>query len=455
MFVRPTGIVPGYAHFADDKEIYRRGWHDVWRSYRYRRYGYHWDDFRRGVYTYFHGEYERDAPDSPVQSTRLEQTFKITKTTRPTFEEQHLIDDGAIELPVTINENTGVMTENIIHRYQDGLVEIIRRREATITGFEGIAVARTCKQLMDEVSDAVYGGNTFVFDDRDKAANGHRWDERQVKEFNGLRYKIPGLPDKHGHPPSRRQIDNAIVGLFGKSSFQSTFNSENPFLRFCYEAGPEDVARLTKIKFQGHFKTALHHTGDDVPIGLARLLPMYSTILKHCGYLWSLTLNVGSSECGLCMGSYAGWPGSTSMRWEVDPALGDYLQFDNAEGENGKSEEAKIDNAVRKIVQALPQLKHLQLGDYKKPDEVEGDLKWGKAVRWMDVVNNRPNRFGQMLRGLATEVPDNGNRDKHYESNRGGLPPRKQYNPRGGAGGGSGRGRGSRGRGRGRGRGGY
>ena len=40
---------------------------------------------------------------------------------------------------------------------------------------------------------------------------------------------------------------------------------------------------------------------------------------------------------------------------------------DGAEGQEGKSDEEKIDNAVKKVIEGLPGLTHLQLGDYKSP----------------------------------------------------------------------------------------
>lgn len=62
---------------------------------------------------------------------------------------------------------------------------------------------------------------------------------------------------------------------------------------------------------------------------------------------------------------------------------------DDAEGEEGKSDEEKIDNAVKKVVEGLPGLTHLQLGDYKSPGIGADDLKWGKSVCWLEFVKGR------------------------------------------------------------------
>jgi hypothetical protein len=59
---------------------------------------------------------------------------------------------------------------------------------------------------------------------------------------------------------------------------------------------------------------------------------------------------------------------------------------DDAEG---KPDEEKIDNAVKKAVEGLPGLTNLQLGDYKSPGIGADDLKWGKLACWMEFVKGR------------------------------------------------------------------
>lgn len=204
MFVRPTGIVPGYTNITGTNEIWR-GRRMAPGIYRYnmRLYGHHWDDLRRSSYK--EDGYESGSPRCLKILPSTNQTFNVAKTTKPTIEARRLIDAGATEFPSTIDAETEVETKTFIRKYQDSLVEVIRQKQVAITGFQGIAVDRTCNQLNEEISDAIYRGNTFVFDERARSATPGSWDERQLKQINGLRYKIPGLPDRNGNQPSEKQ----------------------------------------------------------------------------------------------------------------------------------------------------------------------------------------------------------------------------------------------------------
>jgi hypothetical protein len=59
---------------------------------------------------------------------------------------------------------------------------------------------------------------------------------------------------------------------------------------------------------------------------------------------------------------------------------------DDAPGYRGKSDEEKLDWIVGRVVGELKGLKHLQLGNYKDEKIPSMDVRWGKAVRWMEVV---------------------------------------------------------------------
>jgi hypothetical protein len=267
-----------------------------------------------------------------------------------------------------------------------------------VVGFAGIAVARTCKQIKEEASEVLYGSNYFVFDTRGRAM--HLWEmgERGIKEFNGLRWKIPGLPNKHGILPSQRQTSKAISHLFNKKSYQPTFSFEDPFLRFCRQVGRQNISRMKRVKIEGHLKIGgFRSIEGESPIGLARLLPIYVVVLRDvCKDLRSLTLHMGHGENSLYMGN-----GRYSSYWQSGTGL--QVEEDDVQGEEGKSDEEKIDNAVRKVAEGLPGLQHLQLGDYKAPGVGEHDLKWGKSVRWMDFVKERGGNLEQGTVGSNLE----------------------------------------------------
>ena len=126
------------------------------------------------------------------------------------------------------------------------------------------------------------------------------------------------------------------------------------------------------MKFDGHFKTFLREEGMDMPIGLARMLPIYTTILTRCEHLRSLNLHVGPSENGLFMGK----------------------NFGNSEftHESGVG---------------------------------EGDLTWGKSVRWIETMNNRPDKFGQLQRGLVAGLQEIERRNGQAKKTGSVLPRRK------------------------------
>lgn len=195
---------------------------------------------------------------------------------------------------------------------------------------------------------------------------------------------------------------------------QNTFlPRHDPLLCFLHKIGPENASKVLRITIEGDF-TPLRPFGLPNPtnpspgIGFAGILSMHTLVLNIvCPNLRSLTLHMA---------------GGTSTKrahlWGYDVDQG-----------SGKTNEQKLDETVGKVVEGLPNLQHLQLGNYKFgqhtffsgagdpfsggsivisglnslvlmfPDVVNphdqipnGPDEWSKSVRWMGTVAERPEK---------------------------------------------------------------
>ncbi|PMD33068.1 hypothetical protein L207DRAFT_535765 [Hyaloscypha variabilis F] len=328
---------------------------------------------------------------APSRWTRL--AFQTTWTTLPTTaQQQQLLDEGETELPSTIDSKTGEEMKNVILQHNDDFIEIIHRGDVAIIGFDSIAAMRTNKQMHEEMADILYGGNTFIFDTRGNAGTPSQWTEKQHSEFESLRHRIPGLEDQDGRLPTQRQITRSLERIFDTSSY--------------------------------------------VPQVMQVYTPVLKEIYKN---LRSLTFHIGYDDECVNMTKVASYGASFQVLAEDDDVRGD----------EGKSDEEKLDRIVGRVVKTLPGLQHLQLGDYKTVPIPVQDVKWGKSARWMEIVRQRGEGAdvegeyaGLDLAEVKEEARENGSGNRRSEHQRG----------RGGRGG-SFRGRGGgRGRANGRGR---
>lgn len=115
------------------------------------------------------------------------------------------------------------------------------------------------------------------------------------------------------------------------------------------------------------------------------MLPILTPVLKHaCHNLRSITLHMGYSETPVMMG-YQNW---------IDPRDPFPLtENDDVPGDQGKTTEQKIYDAVGALVEALPGLQELQLGDYKQAEIPHHDLQREEARKWMKIVKERLERL--------------------------------------------------------------
>ncbi|KAL2064455.1 hypothetical protein VTL71DRAFT_4949 [Oculimacula yallundae] len=131
------------------------------------------------------------------------------------------------------------------------------------------------------------------------------------------------------------------------------------------------------IKIEGHFRTT--HRSSPSPVGLVRLLPIYTTVLNSvCLDMRSLSIHMGTETRFLFMGRGV-CPSKSSDS---------FLEMRDGGITGARTDDDLIDKSVERLVHGLPTLTMLQLGDYKtsRPGR---DMKWGKARRWVQFVEKR------------------------------------------------------------------
>jgi hypothetical protein len=193
---RPVGIVPSVLNCQRSSLYWQRGdIHSpgVWRFYNWKYYAYQWDEDRKSLF-------ENCNPPASM----WEQDVELHWTSKPTAEQKQLIAYGATELPVTINKETGTVTEHLIYQRQNAPTEILNPKHFVITGIRGISTMRTCKKFSNEVAEVIYSENRYIFDTRLSAAMPSSLEERDLKKFESIRHQLPGLRDKHGRPRSKQ-----------------------------------------------------------------------------------------------------------------------------------------------------------------------------------------------------------------------------------------------------------
>ncbi|KAG4433847.1 hypothetical protein IFR05_010665 [Cadophora sp. M221] len=240
----------------------------------------------------------------------------------------------------------------------------------------------TCKQVGLEVAEVLYGENVFLFDTRREGKAFPRPAGHDLTDFKAS--DIPGLTREAGMDQTEHQISLAIQYIFDKSRLQPKYVQEYPFMLFFNKISPTNAAHLNKIIIKGYFKVP-ELANIKEPIGLARILPIYATILSRvCPNLRALTLHMGTdtrprSMCG------------ERYRYEhqLDGELDELERFDRIDNSITQTDDEMIDDAVKHLIQSLPSLAELKLGNYKSTSISRGDMRWGKSVRWIEMVEAR------------------------------------------------------------------
>jgi hypothetical protein len=235
------------------------------------------------------------------------------------------------------------------------------RAGGDISGFTNIPLLRTCKQTGVEGSKVLYGENNFVFD----IEGYHTW-----KAFENEPERIPGIPDQDGNLPTEEQISLAINQIFDRSLRHPRFIWYDPLIHFLTKIGRDNAALLKRIKVKGIFRTT-----EANELGFCEIFPIYTLVLNQaCTNLRKITLHLGSEK---------------QFLWQ------------NLQGETGKTDEELIDDTMKALIEGLPDLQQLVLGDYEIPCTDDGQpvwdapsLKpsvdeWGSLRKWAKIVDNR------------------------------------------------------------------
>ena len=326
------------------------------RSVKCREYGYQWEYQRQTR--------RNEQGDLPTRDGRSRQVL-VAWTADPTPEEQALIENGAWTNPQSFCASDEVRSY-IDHRH-GGKIEIIHQQNQRFSGLTGVRFLQTCKKIAEEGTEILYATNKFVFN----TAGVHLRDS-----LHEMPHRIPGLPNADGRPPTSRQINKSIDKIFDTACFHPKFIKYDPMIDFLRRIGKKNAGPLQRIKLEGTFKTYDGGTTDDFSPrpGFAKILSIDTLILgRVCTGLRELTLNIRT-------GKDIGERGYSVGYWDDE---GDVEASE-------KHDMERIDGIVRNVVDGLPTLRKLRLGEYKVEMRVEGATdEWGKSIRWVDYVKER------------------------------------------------------------------
>ncbi|CZR55416.1 uncharacterized protein PAC_05303 [Phialocephala subalpina] len=209
------------------------------------------------------------------------------------------------------------------------------------------------EKLRKEGTDILYGDNIFSFD-----VGGQRGEVLEEDPQH-----IPGLKSAAGGIPSGDEVAAAIERIFDKKSHHPRFIWQDLLLHFFTRIGQYNARLLKSIKLSGEFKT-WYETGT--------LAKIYERSI------WT-------------------------VRWTNIISGGHYEDMDS-----DLSDQDVLHGIVSELVEGLPHLKQLHLGwsgDFHGKHELGWGVtqsaieeeKWGHALEWVDIVNNREDAAPSVL----------------------------------------------------------
>lgn len=394
-FVRPIGIVPKVNRYRrrlrhNDKPHPRDG--QVYRKYSVFRY--QWDGHPQMLPQW--SNYGLPTRDGTI----AEVTVWDTKLATP--EQQALISvyGSEAELPDTgfdTPEHSAI--KNSVSTPIRDPAEVVTEQVFYISGFNGIKLLRSCKQVRTEGTEILYGHNDFFFDA--DCCNGYRDFEREADE-------VPGAPLLDGTLPTENQISEGIAKLFNKKFRHCNSIWYDNFFRFFVAIGPHNAARLRSVDITGTFKVDCSWSRR---LSFASILPVYTTLMNRvCHNLTKITLHKNSGD----------------DTWAHPYNENDY--DDNGheiEGIVRPTDDERISDAVEKMVKGLPRLKQLQLGSPENGNEygvnfqsssgLHMDEGWGSAMEWVQFVEDRVSGDHSSNQDTAVAA-DNGNVEEAHQA---------------------------------------
>jgi len=291
-----------------------------------------------------------------------------------------------IQLPIVYDEEREIWVEQkIIHRRGTHSFQIVNHAKVYTTPIAGIHFLRTCQTIADEACSILYGENKYSFDSTHCILHDWRDGANNHDALDDLTHEsIPGLKGEDGSRVlTESDLDRAIERMFEHDpSLQNlpNFIYNDPFTRFCNCIGSQNSSLITDIKLDGQFKTvsaAPGLTGRAEAISFARLLPIYATILSRAFQgLRNVTIHVPKQR----------------ISWKEGLFGAHYLDTPTV----GPPDDAKlIAEAVKRFVDAVPNMQHLQVGHMCSvgPEMTWKGVgpEWRLALRYMKVVEDRYN----------------------------------------------------------------
>ncbi|CAG8959509.1 hypothetical protein HYFRA_00001408 [Hymenoscyphus fraxineus] len=285
-----------------------------------------------------------------------------------------------VALPDSMDPESGTSMTNLLHYRRDGSIEVIHSREAEVTPIAGVQILRTCQKLYAEGSEILYGENLFVFNSiREPYEGGFKY-FRVDDDLTRFEYHLPGI-SRDPSLVSKNQVSAALQELFDPSmpypkvmseadtypftefippqAFRPPFTGYSiifwdSFLAFFRQIGILNASLLTKIKLEGIFYGHWPLPGETTaPLDFSDMLRCYVTVMSRiCVNLKSLTL---------------------------------HTPYAHAQDYDAKM---RAEESVALIVNSLPGLRKMQLGQYRlRPLDYQDN--WDETVRWSQVVHRR------------------------------------------------------------------
>ncbi|CAG8974880.1 hypothetical protein HYALB_00000495, partial [Hymenoscyphus albidus] len=359
LLYQPTGIVP----FVPDYQQW--GGPVPWEIYNFKH--------RAGQKTTAHYCFDDQCDYCSIDCKVL----GITWTTKPNPKQRDIVTRGEphllesidrhpgsathtphVVLPDTTDKETGDRVQHYLHRRFDGSLEVVHRKYMTVLPISGTEILRTCKQLNLEGSKILYGENLFVFNNIRRGREEGIYCFDPENDLTELASYLPGIP-REGAAISENQVSVAFQKLFAPQK-QLGLNGKgeeilhwDSLLNVFRKIGIRNASMLTRLKLEGHFQ---EQEEQDVRsrLDFSDMLRCYLTVMKRVGCnIRSLTLHTRDAI---------------------------------AEDEDAAK---RAEDSVAMLVDGLPTLQKLQLGQYRfnvRPRPVDD---WGNTVRWSKIVDER------------------------------------------------------------------
>lgn len=375
LYLRPVGIIPCRVRSKDDETKYGQ-------ALAAKIMRYHWDGHPQVGYS----------QDGLPSYNGKPQKMDIVWQAAPNKKQAAMISRGDYITDLESNrrcfpsywhEGLQAQVTAFIHVRKNNGTVIINRASAITTGIQGWKLLMTCQHALKEAAPVLYS-NTFVFDSRGQEPYTHALGLHPQNAFDTRPQDIPGLVLPNGVPQASWQIWKAIDKLFNTSAgvHHTAFIYRDPFVKFIRHIGRINAGYLKDVKFIGNLKTAEKRpkTVQPAPIGLGRLLPIYTAIMSRvCPNITKLTLHQGER----------------ANFWD-----------DDLKGLSGISDDAKIHFIVENVVYGLQKLTEFNLVNYKNaPKEENHDSMWGSSMKFVGFVRERYQKSqARIVRNKEKEV---------------------------------------------------